>query len=290
MFELEPIKNEIKIKGFHSIYYFEFSKNFFHEPEAHDFWEMVYVDRGNVMAITNGIACELTQGQVIFHEPMEMHAHISDNKTPNNMMIISFSADSAAMDFFRGKTFTLDKNTKILLSLFLEETKHALGEIPSDYRNKNKLSFSNSLFGSSQLLECYLTEFLIKLTRTENRASAPIISNKESREIAANSMCELVCEYMKSNLYQKMTLKELCDRFYMGKTQMCKMFDDYLGQSPMEYFSSLRIKEAKALLRENTLSVTKIAELLQYSTIHTFSRKFKSAVGVSPTQYKKSIL
>ena len=79
MYKLQPIKQDLNIEGFNSIYYFEFSKNFSHAPEKHDFWEMVYVDSGSINAITNGIGCTLSQGQAIFHEPMEMHAHISDN-------------------------------------------------------------------------------------------------------------------------------------------------------------------------------------------------------------------
>ena len=49
MFELQPIKYEINIKGFNSIYYFEFGKNFSHTPERHNFWEMVYVDKGSML-------------------------------------------------------------------------------------------------------------------------------------------------------------------------------------------------------------------------------------------------
>ena len=85
MFSLQKIINEIEILGFHNIYYFEFGKNFSHTLEKHDFWEMVYVDSGNVLALTDGNSCTLNQGQIIFHEPGEVHAHISDKHSSNNM-------------------------------------------------------------------------------------------------------------------------------------------------------------------------------------------------------------
>ena len=97
MFDMQPIKEEITIQGFNSIYYFELGKDFTHEPEAHDFWEMVYVDNGNIYAITDGVGCNLSQGQVIFHKPMELHAHISDKKAPNNMLVVAFTARGEAM-------------------------------------------------------------------------------------------------------------------------------------------------------------------------------------------------
>ena len=97
---------------------------------------MVYVDKGSITAITNGVACTLEQGQVLFHEPNEIHSHISDNKVSNNMLVISFTTDDVAMQFFNKKCFTLDKTSKTLLSLFLQEAKNALGKIPDKYEDK----------------------------------------------------------------------------------------------------------------------------------------------------------
>ena len=53
-FAMQPIQREIEIDGFHSIYYFEFDKNFSFPPERHDFWEMMYVDSGEVFMRWNG--------------------------------------------------------------------------------------------------------------------------------------------------------------------------------------------------------------------------------------------
>lgn len=290
MFETQAIKHDIKIRGFNSIYYFEFGKDFSHPPEKHDFWEMVYVDSGRINAITNGIGCTLEQGQALFHEPMEIHAHISDNRVPNNMLIISFSTDSEAMHFLKGKTFSLDKTCKTLLSLFLEEAKNALGKIPGDYEDKRNLSFLKDAFGASQLLECYFTEFLIKLLRNANSLGEKVLSSEQSRSIANNSLSELIIEYMKSNIYSNVSLKDLCSHFLIGKTQLCKIFKESAGASPMAYYQTLKIKESKKLIREKSYSVSQISEMLGYSSIHIFSRAFKNATGMSPTSYEKSII
>ena len=290
MFAMQPINEEITLKGFNSIYYFEMGKDFTHEPESHDFWEMVYVDSGNIYAITDDVGCTLSQGQAIFHKPMELHAHISDKKVPNNMLVVSFTAEGEAMDYFRDKTFTLDKTSKILLSLFIDEAKNALGTIPGNYNNKENLDFSKSTFGAVQLLQCHFTEFLIKLMRMGSHASTRLISDESSRNLAANSLCSLISDHMKKHIYGTLTLKELCIAFSMGKTRMCKIFGEWSGKSPMEYYSDLKISEAKKLLREGSYSVSQISEMLGYTTIHNFSRAFKKAAGQSPTAYVKRIL
>ena len=40
------VKKEIEITAFKSVYYFEHGKEFYHRPEQHNFWELVFVDKG----------------------------------------------------------------------------------------------------------------------------------------------------------------------------------------------------------------------------------------------------
>lgn len=290
MFPLTPVKNQIEIDGFHSIYYFEFGKGFSHTPEKHNFWEMVYVDKGKIIAVTDGIGCSLEQGQVIFHEPGEIHAHVSNKEVSNNMLVVSFSCQSPVMEFFRKKTFTLDKTACTLLSLFLQEANNALGAVPNDYNNKTNLNFANEKFGSTQLMACHFTEFLIKLFRSGTELGERFSQTSESRFIGKNSTVELMIAYLQEHIYDTVTLPDLCRHFMIGKSQLTMIFKEFTQKSPMQYYGELKIQEAKKLLRENNLSVSEITDLLCYSGIHNFSRAFKKITGFSPTEYKKSIL
>ena len=286
-FKTHYIKREIEIEGFNSFYYFEFGKDFSHPPEKHDFWEMMYVDSGKINAIADGIGTIVTQGQLVFNRPMEIHAHISNKVDPNNMLVISFTCHSPAMKFFDKKVFTLGKAEKTLISLITKAAKKALGKIPDDYSNKNPIDFSNAPKGSVQLLECYLTELLLLLMQSEDSSYITEKPNGNAREIAQSSITEIIVAYLQDNVYNTLTLSDICSRFYMGKSRLCKLFADYFGESPIEYFSKLKITEAKKLLRCEELSVGKIADMLDYSSIHNFSRSFKQATGFSPTEYRK---
>lgn len=286
-FELHPIKREIKIEGFNSIYYFEFGKDFYHPPEKHDFWEMMYVDSGKINSISDGIGSIVTQGQLVFNRPQEIHAHVSNKIDPNNMLVISFTCHSPAMKFFNKKIFTLGKTEKTLLSLFMKEAERALGTIPGEYTDKNALDFSQAPTGSLQLLECYLTELLLVLMQGEG-SSESAKRSEVSRELAQSSIAELMADYLKENVYGSVTLSMICQKFFMGKSQVCKIFSDYIGKGPIEYYSALKLSEAKKLLREGK-SVSDVSDSLGYSSIHIFSRAFKKAVGISPTEYRKKI-
>ena len=289
MIEYQPIQKEIEIEGFNSLYYFEFGKNFSHTPEKHNFWEMVYVDSGSIIAITDGIGIKLEQGQLIFHEPNEIHAHVSDKESSNNMLVVSFTCNNPAMQFFKRKTFNADKSIKTLLSLFIDEAKMALTTIPGDYNNKQCPDFSNAKFGSHQMLSCYFTELLIKLIRSGEAGNKKLLQSEKSRNIAQNSLNELIIDYLKENVYSSISLVDVCNHFIMGKTLLCNTFKENNGESIMSFYVSLKLNEAKRLLREEAISVTEISEQLGYSCIHSFSRAFKKKFGYTPLEYKNKV-
>ena len=290
MIKLQATTKEIEIKGFNSICYLELGKNFTHAKEKHDFWEMVYVDSGKVTAITDGNRRTLKQGEIIFHEPNEVHTYIQDMQIPSDMIVVSFTCNSKSMEHFRKKIFIADKTIRTLLSLFVEECKDALGEIPGKYNNETELDFSKADFGAAELMECYFTEMLIAIIRTNTKPRNKISWNSEAKAPTQSSLCGYVSEYMKENLYSKITLSDICSQFMVGKSQLSHIFKNYSGKSIMEYYNDLRIKEAKKLLRYDEYSVSEISDMLGYSCIHSFSRAFKNSVGFSPTAYKNKII
>lgn len=289
-FEMVKIKNDIEILGFNSIYYFELDKNFYHTPERHDFWEMVYVDSGKLNAIVDGIGCVLNQGQVIFHKPMELHSHISNKKDSNNMLVISFTCNSEIMNFFNKKIFDLEKNSKKILTLFLNEAKNALVELPNRFENKAPLNFKNAKFGSQQLMQCYIIEFLFSLIRSNESFVQKMGHTEVSRRIAENSMVDSFENFLNDNIYCSLNLDDICDKFIISKSYLCRIFKATTGNSPIDYFISLKIKEAKKLIRDDEFNITQISEKLGYTSIHHFTRMFKRITGFSPLAYKKSII
>ena len=190
------------------------------------------------------------------------------------------------MEFFAKKIFTLGKAEKTLISLITKAARDALGKIPDDYHDMDPIDFSSARRGSVQLLECYLTELLLLLLQSENSSYTTERHSEKSRELASSSITELIVDYLRENVTSRVTLSDLCARFYMGKSKLCKLFDDYVGESPMGYLNKLKIAEAKKLLRQEELTVGKVSDILGYSSIHNFSRAFKTATGFSPSEYR----
>jgi len=62
-------------------------------------------------------------------------------------------------------------------------------------------------------------------------------------------------------------------------------FQKIMNMTLNKYFLNKRMEKATELLSSGT-SVTKTAELLQYSCIHTFSRAFEKFFGIPPSHYQ----
>lgn len=288
-FKFIPINPEIEITGFHSIYYFEFDKTFYHPSEKHDFWEMVYVDDGCINAIVDGVGIELSKGQVIFHTPMEPHSHIANHRDSSNLVVVSFACNSPLMSFFTRKIFHLEKPSRKILSLFLKESTNAMGAISGDFSNKSPLDFSSAAPGSVQLMQCYLVEFLFSLIRSDDASVMAMQNSRASRSIAESSLANSIVSYIEENLIQTPSLPNICDHFSLSRTYLCRIFREGTGESPIDYWIGLKMKEAKKLIREGNHNITQISDYLGYSSIHHFTRMFKRHTGLSPTAYKTSV-
>ena len=72
-----------------TVFYAELSKTFTNEGERHDFWEMVYVDRGEVLCTAGKRQFALKSGELTFHKPNEFHAIRSYESSPN-FFVFSF--------------------------------------------------------------------------------------------------------------------------------------------------------------------------------------------------------
>lgn len=288
-FEMVPVNREIEIEGFHSIYYFEFSKSFYHPPEKHDFWELVYVDDGSINAIVDGIGCSLNRGQVIFHQPMEQHSHIANGEDASNVVVVSFSCRSDIMSFFDRKIFTLERAPRRILSLFMEEAENAVGRLPGDYANKKPLDFSKAAPGAVQLMECYLVEFLFSLIRSDQNSVLAMSHTPDTRRLAESSLSDSVESYMEQHVAEPPSLEVLCRHFSVSRTYLCRIFREATGTSPVDYWTNLKIRRAKALIRQGGCNITQISEQLGYSSIHHFTRMFKRVTGMAPTAYRDSV-
>lgn len=66
-----------------------------------------------------------------------------------------------------------------------------------------------------------------------------------------------------------------------------RSFSDAFGETPGAYLSRRRIERAKDLLRSANLTVTEVCLLVGFSSLGSFSSRFRDLVGCSPSDYRR---
>lgn len=283
------LKEEFNIKEIVTVHYFEFAKSYIYEGESHNFWEFVYVDKGEVeiMADTNGY--KLNQGEIIFHKPNEFHNLWANGRVAPNLIVISFHCNSPSMAFFENKILSADDANRKLLSNIVKEAKNAFVSDLSESELK-KLEFrDNAIFGCEQLIKIYLEEFLINLVRRDTSITKEVRLSSSVKERSDNNMTSKIIGFLQDNINNNLTFEDVCKFSNMSKTNLKTVFKEKTGTGVIEYFKSLKIEEAKRLIREEEMNFTQIADILGYSSIHYFSRHFKKATGMTLSDFAYSV-
>ena len=70
-------------------------------------------------------------------------------------------------------------------------------------------------------------------------------------------------------------------------SQLSKLFSETTGTTIEKYFIAQKIERAKELLFYGELSLSQIADAMNYSSVAYLSAQFKSVTGETPSSYKK---
>ncbi|MDL4820293.1 helix-turn-helix domain-containing protein [Actinomadura opuntiae] len=99
---------------------------------------------------------------------------------------------------------------------------------------------------------------------------------------------ERVIENMYLNLGEQLTIDDMARTALFSKFHFSRIFRQVTGVSPGRFLSALRLQEAKRLLISTTLTVADISNRVGYTSVGTFSSRFKSSVGLAPSLYRQN--
>ena len=274
-----------------TIFYMELSKNFYYEGEKHDFWEMVYIDKGEMICTADDKRFVLKSGEMTFHKPNEFHNLSGDSSVAPNVSILTFECKSRAMKHFEGKIFRLNAEEKALLSTLFSEglSCYQLEDARNPLLQKLKV-IKHSPLGSSQMTKNLLEIFLIKLCRNTD------VVTKEMRQSYVIDGIDVpynvmeILDYLKEHIYGKVTIRDLAKHLDKSESTIKQLFAQYRDGGIIRYYNTLKIKEARKLIREGKYNMTQISDMLQFDNPQYFSKCFKTVTNMTPSEYKASIM
>ncbi|WP_135552574.1 AraC family transcriptional regulator [Paenibacillus cymbidii] len=282
------LEQSIAIHKLITMYYFEFSKNYSFRGEQHDFWEILYVDKGEVEVIADTTVHRLRQGDIIFHKPNEFHSFVAYHGTAPNLIVMTFDCRSRAMKLFERKVLALHDEERNVLAHIIREGMNAF-RFPFRHPLQRK---EEQPFGSEQLIKILLETLLIRLARGivgQRSLETPPTLSTPAKEKTDEAIAADIIQYLELKLDSQLTMEELAAHFHLSKTRLKEAFKRKMGTGIMEHFAAMKIEQAKQSIRRDTLNFTEISQRLGFSSVHYFSRAFKRETGMSPSEYARSV-
>ena len=158
---------------------------------------------------------------------------------------------------------------------------------PNEYsRLQDRLRLFEEIYSSFSM--GYIKEYMIYSSMCLYNFLASFIYLEQFRHIMIPSQKEYpftarVIHYMRENIQQNLTLKELASYFKYSPSH----FSGETGVSPMNYFIRLKIQKACEYIELTNMKLNEIATHLGFEDAAYFSRTFTKVMGCSPSVYRK---
>ncbi len=259
---------QMRMECLYSFFYQELEQGHLFSGEAHDLAELTYVDRGSLHSVVEGQDILLQQGDLALYGPNQWHMQYADVDVAPRIVTVTFSVAGCDLTPLLNRRLPVSQSTSDLLRRLLREQ-----ETPGRY--SMDIIFS--------LLQQLLLNLLRECDRPAAKAQAPHLANNE------NDIIRRAQQYITAHIREKLSVPVVAQNIQVSPSYLTALFQKHLSISPGEYIRRLKLQESKGLIREGEMNFTEIAEALQYSTVHHFSRQFKEKFGITPTEYAKSV-
>ena len=258
------VRPKVRVECLYTLFYQEKEAGFFFPGEAHPMAELLYVDKGSLHSVADGQDMLLQQGDLVLYAPEQWHMQYAEAGEAPSMVTVSFWARGLQWETLANRKFRLDRGAALLLQNILKS---------------QAVDDADSIFS-------LLTLLLLRLQAEEKTGAE---QNPQGSVSGENTIIRKAQQYVQSHIAEKLTVPVVAENIGVSASYLTALFHKHLQLSPGEYIRRIKLQQSKQLIREGQMNFTQIAESMQYSTVHHFSRQFKQMFGMTPTEYANSV-
>ena len=276
-FSFNRILPRIQIKEILGYYYNIRNSGYFFQGERHDYYELTYVDRGCLRTEIEGKEYILKEKDLILYVPGQFHTQSISKGQSCSYVTIIFSMENVGLQaqdtenqLLLNKIFHYDKKIYSLIKSFVQES-------------SSQIPYLNSL------MLCLLQEIIIRLLQSEftaHKDERPVPLNRQHYQ---DELLEKILSYIETTICEPLTIAEICQRFSLSRSSLQILFKENLNQTPKKYISDLKLEKSCQMIRENRYTISEIALMLGFNSIHYFSRAFTQKYHMAPSEYSRQM-
>ena len=258
-----------RVEKIHSFLFRKEEAGFLYSGESHPVMELLCVLEGSLHSVAEGQDILLQSGDMVVYGPGQWHMQYADMDVCPGYFAIAFEISGAEWEQLLNRRFSADSTMMNVVRGMLAERE--TGDACSEAMILSQLN----------ILILHL------LRQAENDVDqAAMIAGGTSGE---NQIICRAQQYIGMHVREKLSVPLVADHVGVSPSYLTALFHKNLGIAPGEYIRRMKLQESKWLILEGELTFTQIAQMLQYSTVHHFSRQFKDKYGITPSEYGKSL-
>ena len=202
-------------------------------------------------------------GQGFLIAPGDREHFFPDAAEPWTLLWL-LSADCAMRDFF--SLYGADPATRVFSYRTIDAAQSAM-----DYA----VRYSGQIRPATEVVEQYL-----RLLNT-HASSRPCTERSN-----ADMYYQFAVDYIAANLQNGVTVKALLRQLGISQPCLFRIFRSRAGCSPQQYINDCKVRQARKMLADPTLTISNIAQALGYADSHAFTRFFTDQTGTAPGRYR----
>ncbi|MBN2221019.1 MAG: helix-turn-helix domain-containing protein [Vallitaleaceae bacterium] len=254
------------------------------KKHAHPQYELYYLLSGKRNYFIENRVYPIESGDLVLVNSNTLHKTIDSSSDFHERILIEF--DHHIFD-------TLLKNPEELplLKIFQKETSLYHLNTQQSKQLESRLFQLIDACKKTKLpvdiaLQIHLMECLLLISELTQEIPSPIYEHPSKLH---KTIAEMI-HYIHNHYKEELSLEILSQNHSLSKVYISRSFKQITGFSYIEYVNTVRIREAKRLLRETDQSIESIARETGFLSTTHFGRVFRSYNGNSPMQWRKQIL
>ena len=265
----ERVIPTVDIPEIYAYYYQVRNANYEFVGESHSYWELTFIDNGTLHTTIDEENYQLNNFDLILYAPGQFHNQTTTDNQSCSYLTILFEMNISEPSLISNRIFNSHRDIHSALNNFMKVS-------------------ANELYFDNDLMICYLKELIIKLLQYDFLLSTQVAATPMQQRFE-NEMINEIIIYVNENIYQSLTIEEICHKFSISRSSLQTLFKNNLSVAPKQYISDLKLSKSKLLIKESMYTISEISSMLGFTSIHYFSRKFKQQYGLTPTDYAKTI-
>jgi len=249
----------------------EHPKNYYFKPgkgRVLSEYQFVYISKGKgYFSSETTKRRSITKGEVILLFPGQWHTYCPLKETGWNEYYIGF--EGTIIDMIVSHGFISPENQ--VLEVGVNE------DLVSLFSTAIKIAKEDK--GAAQQ---YLAGIVFNILGT----ILSMAQNKNFESKESTQKIERAKIIMIENIHKNIDIKGIATNLGISYSLFRKVFKEYTGYAPSQYFQELKLRTAKELLAETNHSIKEIAFELNFSSYEYFLSFFKKRVGSTPMEYR----